>query len=119
MNKSDYISTLSKYAYDNGISIYDYYLDLAKRIRLAEQSNFEEWEVKCPFLSGDDYTKLLFSKDERMVEYFASAMEKVYRLNESTALVPVSEDTNLMVIEDKKNGFDSESLAERIEELLK
>ena len=108
MNKSDYISTLSKYAYDNGISIYDYYVDLAKRIRLAENSNFEKWEIKCPFLTGEDYTKLLFSKDEKIVEYFASAMERVYRYNEPTALVPVNENTKLVVVEDKKEVNDEE-----------
>ena len=108
MKRNEYISMLSKHIYESNQSVYDYYYDLAKRIRLAENSNFESWEVECPFLTGTDYTKLLFSKDPQICEFFASAMEKVYRFNEVTALVPV-EENKLMVTEDKEKEVTEEN----------
>ena len=89
MQRDEYIKRLSSHLLDNNLSVYDYYLDLAKRIRLAENSNFSDWEINCPFLTGEDYTKLLFSKDPEIINYFAAAMEKVYNFNQVTALVPV------------------------------
>ena len=117
MQRDEYIRKLSSHVLDKNISVYDYYYDLAKRIRLAENSNFSEWEISCPFLTGEDYTKLLFSKDPEICDYFAAAMEKVYNFNQVTALVPV--ENKLVTIPQENNKEEVEETKEVEEETVK
>lgn len=117
MQRDEYIRKLSSHVLDKNISVYDYYYDLAKRIRLAENSNFSEWEISCPFLTGEDYTKLLFSKDPEICDYFAAAMEKVYNFNQVTALVPV--ENKLVTIPQDNNKEEVEETKEVEEETVK
>jgi len=100
MNKNDYISNLNKYTYNNGITIYEYYYNLAKTIRSNKKFTLEDWEMSCPFLTSEDYMKLIYSDDPRIEEYFALAMEKVIGFNRITALVPVEDKKEELAIID-------------------
>ena len=75
-----YIKKLLQYVQEHDISIYRYYLDLAKQYHDNKDNlDFkpEEFEQHNPFLKEEDYQVLRNSEDERMGQYFASAMRKV------------------------------------------
>ncbi len=72
-----YIKKLLDYVKEHNISIYHYYVDLANHYREDKDFVPEEFELHNPFLKEEDYENLIQSKEERISQYFASAMRRV------------------------------------------
>ena len=103
MNKNEYILNLDAFINKSGITVYEYYYSLAKRLRSSSAYNFAKWEMECPFLNAVDYDKLISSNDQDIEKYFALAMEKVIYLNKNTALTPVANKNTEVAVQANKN----------------
>ncbi len=82
MEKKEYIEKLKKFVEEKNISIYDYYYAYALTIRSNKRFALPEFELSNPFLTAEDITLLLNSKEERIEEYYATVMARVIELNE-------------------------------------
>lgn len=82
MSREEYIERLYEYTKNKNITIYAYYKQLATLCRKYKKFNLKGFEAQNPFLTSEDYEKLLSSSDELMPEFFARAMSKVITLNE-------------------------------------
>ena len=117
MNKKGYIERLLKYTKENNISLYDYYLRLAKHIRYSDNYKLQDFEKQNPFIKQDDIGLLYTSTDDKVVEYFAKSMtERIEGKQEKTTKEEIEElldeelsDSKLVSISrkiaDKMNGF--------------
>lgn len=82
MNKKEYIERLYEFTNRKNTTIYQYYKKLAILCRKHKQFELIGFEAENPFLTQEDYSKLLSSSDELMPEFFARAMVKVIQLND-------------------------------------
>ncbi|MBR4693349.1 MAG: hypothetical protein IKQ06_04615 [Bacilli bacterium] len=117
MNKKGYIERLLKYTKENNISLYDYYLRLAKHIRYSDNYKLQDFEKQNPFIKQEDIGLLYTSTDDKVVEYFAKSMtERIEGKQEKTTKEEIEElldeelsDSKLVSISrkiaDKMNGF--------------
>lgn len=117
MNKKGYIERLLKYTKENNISLYDYYLRLAKHIRYSDNYKLQDFEKQNPFIKQDDIGLLYTSTDDKVVEYFAKSMtERIEEKQEKATKEEIEElldeelsDSKLVSISrkiaDKMNGF--------------
>ena len=117
MNKKGYIERLLKYTKENNISLYDYYLRLAKHIRYSDNYKLQDFEKQNPFIKQDDIGLLYTSTDDKVVEYFAKSMtERIEGKQEKATKEEIEElldeelsDSKLVSISrkiaDKMNGF--------------
>ena len=101
-SRNTYVNELLAYISANGITLNDYFTRLAENLRSGNTSVIPEFESKNPFLTQDDIARLLDSKDDRIVEYFAHAMTGVIELNLNQAKID-QEDTK----DDSKENLDS------------
>lgn len=81
MEKKEYIKKLREYTKRNGMSIADYYFLWSLTIRTKKQFSLPEFELENPFLTAEDYQKLIDTNDQRIVEYYAHVMEKTVELS--------------------------------------
>ena len=86
-SRNTYVNELLAYISANGITLNDYFTRLAENLRSGNTSAIPEFESKNPFLTQDDIARLLDSKDDRIVEYFAHAMTGVIELNLNQAKI--------------------------------
>ena len=77
MERREYIQKLKEYTKIQGISIYDYYYNYAKLLRSNDKFVLQLFELRNPFLTSEDIKKLVFSKEDRIEEYFADIMTKL------------------------------------------
>ena len=117
MNKKGYIERLLKYTKENNISLYDYYLRLAKHIRYSDNYKLQDFEKQNPFIKQEDIGLLYTSTDDKVVEYFAKSMtERIEGKQEKATKEEIEElldeelsDSKLVSISrkiaDKMNGF--------------
>ena len=81
MDKKEYMQKLEHYMKCYGYTPYDYFNQFALKLKGYMRYEFEDWEMKCPFLTDEDYKKLLYTDEENIIYYFATAMAKVIELN--------------------------------------
>ena len=115
MNKDAYISLLLNFVKKQGISIYDYYYQLALKKRNVDEEGIPEFEAYNPFLKEEDYYKLIASKEEDICKYFALAMDKTISLNLGEGLT--REDIE-SVISEKLNEDDDSLTRGDIESII-
>lgn len=115
MSIENYITLLTNYVKKQGISIYDYYYQLALKKRNIEEEGIPEFEAYNPFLKEEDYLKLISSKEEDICKYFALAMDKTISLNLGDKLT--REDIE-NVINEKMNDNNEGLTRKDIEEVI-
>ena len=115
MNIDNYITLLTNYVRKQGISIYEYYYQLALKKRNINEEGIPEFEAYNPFLKEEDYLKLISSKEDDICKYFALAMDKTITLNLGDSLT--REDIE-SVINDKMNEEVSAISREDIESVI-
>ena len=82
MEKQEYIRKLKEYTKRHRLSYADYYFLWSLMIRTKKQFELPDFELENPFLTGEDYKKLIHCNDQRIVEYYAHVMERAVVLSE-------------------------------------
>ena len=77
MTKIEYIKQVKDYCEKSNISVYDYYLRLAKGIRSNEKLTLTSFETRNPFMTSENIYKLIYTEDPRITEYYADIMTRV------------------------------------------
>ena len=102
MNTKEYIALLKQYTQNTGVSIYDYYYQLAHFIKEADLESIPAWERHDPFLTKEDYQRLISCDEEDICRYFALAMEKTISLNLNAK---EEKQENDIILENDENEF--------------
>ena len=102
LDSATYIKNLLNYVSENNISIYKYYVELAKHYREDPDFVPEEFERRNPFLTEEHYKALREGTEERLPQYFAVLMRdeiekrlSVNQAGEVKADEPIEPDINL------------------------
>jgi len=81
LSKSDYINAVLNFIKEKNISLIDYYRNVGRQYRVREEDILPEFERRNPFVDEGDIKLLVEKEDDKIVEYFARAMNKVINLN--------------------------------------
>ena len=77
MEKKEYVRVLKEYTKEQGISIYEYYLNYARLLRSNDKFVLQPFEFRNPFFNAESIKKLITNPDPRMAEYYAYTMTQV------------------------------------------
>ena len=81
LSKSDYINAVLNFIKEKNISLLDYYRNVGRQYRVREEDRLPEFEKRNPFVDEGDIKLLVEKEDDKIVEYFARAMDRVITSN--------------------------------------
>ena len=124
LSKSDYINAVLNFIKEKNISLIDYYRNVGRQYRVREEERLPEFEKRNPFVDEGDIKLLVEKEDDKIVEYFARAIDRVItsnlggKLNEKSKeekpKEPTKDDTELTEMLNNEQVSQNEAITEDI-----
>ena len=124
LSKSDYINAVLNFIKEKNISLIDYYRNVGRQYRVREEDRLPEFEKRNPFVDEGDIKLLVEKEDDKIVEYFARAIDRVItsnlggKLNEKSKeekpKEPTKDDTELTEMLNNEQVSQNEAITEDI-----
>ena len=124
LSKSDYINAVLNFIKEKNISLLDYYRNVGRQYRVREEDRLPEFERRNPFVDEGDIKLLVEKEDDKIVEYFARAMDRVItsnlggKLNEKSKeekpKEPTKDDSDLTEMLNNEQVSQNEAITEDI-----
>ena len=121
---NEYINLVLRFIDEKNISLLDYYRNVGRQYRVREEDRLPEFEKRNPFVDEGDIKLLVEKEDDKIVEYFARAIDRVItsnlggKLNEKSKeekpKEPTKDDTELTEMLDNEQVSQNEVITEDI-----